>query len=538
MEENNSITQNSLSQEKPTNDTEPLEYLVKRKNDAVISPSSNFSQKIKKIPFPITKNENLLKKYEIEYGIDDSGNPMDVKYYYKNINSNTSNLSKSRISGISTIREPKPIAFIVKDKTSNNNILIDLKGNPILNKNKDGDYEFPLKFKILIKNFDVQHPELRVNGERNNTNKNELFLLEEEINNTNENILPIDSTINDEILPTNNENNTNIKNVINLRNVNNKLNISKSFSQIKYVIKKKNYIKESQPPQQILLEEKKDNISKTYSNSKINIKLYSKNYGVLARTKSILNKNKKLFHNIENKKKESDKTLNSITLFPKINSLFSLKNNTSSSKNDKKFINTETDFTSTQNSKHNIDYLNTCKNRTTINNTIRNNKNVFLSIRDLLPKVSHEGSSSITKNLVNYQKYDKTKNRNNMDINDENNNYINKIQVAKIDIYNKKKEFNFKKIPIYPEKLKRKMIKCSVLTKEADTMIKNYNSKKEVFNLKNKKLDNTFNRISSISYLFDKKQKLSENNNTFTLGLKHKKSSIFLFGNKKKLSIS
>ena len=88
---------------------------------------------------------------EIKYGIDENGNPMNINEYYKNINKN--NIKK------------KPVAYIIKDK-NNENILVDLKGNKIIDKNKDGDYEFPFHFKILIKAFDVKHPELRVNGER------------------------------------------------------------------------------------------------------------------------------------------------------------------------------------------------------------------------------------------------------------------------------------------------------------------------------------------------------------------------------------
>jgi hypothetical protein len=68
-------------------------------------------------------------------------------------------------------RLKKPIAYIMKDE-NNNNILVDLQGKKITSKNKDGDYEFPLKLHVIIKDFDVKHPELRVNGERNYKNEN------------------------------------------------------------------------------------------------------------------------------------------------------------------------------------------------------------------------------------------------------------------------------------------------------------------------------------------------------------------------------
>jgi hypothetical protein len=59
----------------------------------------------------------------------------------------------------------RPIAYIAKDEKGNN-ILLDLKGNIINKRNKEGDYYFPLELHITVKDFDVKHPELRVNGER------------------------------------------------------------------------------------------------------------------------------------------------------------------------------------------------------------------------------------------------------------------------------------------------------------------------------------------------------------------------------------
>ena len=112
------------------------------------------------------KEENNDKKIikpnsfnEIKYGIDENGNPMNINEYYKNIN-------KRKI-------KKKPVAYIIKDK-NNENILVDLKGNKIIEKNKDGDYEFPFHFKILIKDFDVKHPELRINGERDSEQKDSI----------------------------------------------------------------------------------------------------------------------------------------------------------------------------------------------------------------------------------------------------------------------------------------------------------------------------------------------------------------------------
>ena len=84
----------------------------------------------------------------IEYYIDKNGNPNSMKYFKSN------NMKE---------KENKPIAYIIQGN-KNKNALIDLKGN-VIPKNKDGDYSISKDKILLIKNFDVQHPELRVYGE-------------------------------------------------------------------------------------------------------------------------------------------------------------------------------------------------------------------------------------------------------------------------------------------------------------------------------------------------------------------------------------
>ena len=95
--------------------------------------------------------DNIIIKKNIKYGIDETGNPIDVNQYYKNINNKI-------------VNNKRLVAYIIKDE-NNENILIDLNGNKII-KNKEGDYEFPFHLKLLIKGFDVDHPELRLTGER------------------------------------------------------------------------------------------------------------------------------------------------------------------------------------------------------------------------------------------------------------------------------------------------------------------------------------------------------------------------------------
>ena len=117
----------------------------------------------------LSQNSNhLFINSNIKYGIDETGNPINIKEYYKSINDSVNlNSNTSIFSGLTNMTQKlkKPIAYITKDE-NNNNILIDLKGNKITTKNKDGDYDFPLQLHVVIKDFDVKHPELRVNGER------------------------------------------------------------------------------------------------------------------------------------------------------------------------------------------------------------------------------------------------------------------------------------------------------------------------------------------------------------------------------------
>ena len=122
-------------------------------------------------------NNKIFSRNNIQYGIDESGNPINIKEYYKSINESVNlNSNTSIFSGITSMNPKlkKPIAYITKDE-NDNNILIDLKGNKITTKNKDGDYDFPLQLHVIIKDFDVKHPELRVNGERYYKDNNDII---------------------------------------------------------------------------------------------------------------------------------------------------------------------------------------------------------------------------------------------------------------------------------------------------------------------------------------------------------------------------
>ena len=104
-------------------------------------------------------NLSKLKENGIKYCIDMDGNPMniiDIKLKNKN-----------------------PIAFIIQKQKKN--ILVDLE-NKTINPNYNGDYILPQRPYFIIKKYDVQYPELRIN----NTNNNNYISID--VNDSNENM--------------------------------------------------------------------------------------------------------------------------------------------------------------------------------------------------------------------------------------------------------------------------------------------------------------------------------------------------------------
>ena len=104
---------------------------------------------------------------KIEYGIDENGNPFNIK----NNNEKLKNIENNKTNKIK-----KPIAFIIQQKEKGKNYLIDKNGK-LIPKNEDGDFIYKYKnIHILIKDFDVQRPELRIYG----TKKSDTLILNDE----------------------------------------------------------------------------------------------------------------------------------------------------------------------------------------------------------------------------------------------------------------------------------------------------------------------------------------------------------------------
>ncbi len=109
---------------------------------------SNYDGQLKIDNFNENNINNINKLIEkgIKYCIDKDGNPMNI-------------------SDIK-LKNKFPIAFIIQ--RHDKNILVDLE-NRTINPNHNGDYILPQKPYFIIRRYDVQYPELRVN---NNENKN------------------------------------------------------------------------------------------------------------------------------------------------------------------------------------------------------------------------------------------------------------------------------------------------------------------------------------------------------------------------------
>ena len=135
---------------------------TKNKNSLHISPINNSCSMTKKIDkeeinsYKEDGDKNLEIPEDAKFGIDETGNPLSI----------------SQILDEEKNEKKKVIAFIMQkndDENNKINYLVDKKGK-ILEKSKEGDYFYKQgDTYVVIKDFDVQHPELRVYGHRSYT---------------------------------------------------------------------------------------------------------------------------------------------------------------------------------------------------------------------------------------------------------------------------------------------------------------------------------------------------------------------------------
>ena len=164
----NEINSNLMTNEQYQNQIDYMEDKIKEKEIYNNNYNLNKNIELKASDNESNNNTNNINKntnYKeltikisdgVKFGVDVSGNPVDISYLDENKDNNRF----------------KIIAFIIQ-KENENNYLIDLKGNVL--KKTDDDYYYYKEGEefIIIKDFDVQHPELRVYGHRK-INFNEL----------------------------------------------------------------------------------------------------------------------------------------------------------------------------------------------------------------------------------------------------------------------------------------------------------------------------------------------------------------------------
>ena len=464
-------------------------------------------------------NNKIFLRNNIKYGIDESGNPINIKEYYKSINESVNlNSNTSIFSGITSINQKlkKPIAYITKDE-NDNNILIDLKGNKITTKNKDGDYDFPLQLHVIIKDFDVKHPELRVNGERYYKDNNDIIedieigkeINENEISKINKtsesnNLIYSNEKINqfEKKISNNNDNKNEIGNLIFRTNTNiNKNNIYYTkYSNInlynennnKIVLKTTDILNSDKSLSSI---DKVKNVI-NFDNNNARKKL-PKNRSFLG---PILKNNTYNFHNLKYKRELSDNHKINHNINNKMTSNKSSLNNNSNYFIKEKF--------------KNIKKM-TIRNKNKLNEKL--NTDINEQIKLIYPKRNILGRNENQEKLNNKNKYIKTEQIGNDNISlnnyfiikDNNNNNININKIKNLKINSNDLSQRIKKIEIKKNDKKRKYY---VLSVEADNMIKSYSRNKYKENSKEKsKLTELSTKIRP-NYKYKKINLLTKNN--------------------------
>ena len=180
IKDNNNIIKNNLNKEqlntnnKNINNKKKIDKINKDNKNIIIEPEKNDKNISNILYSDIQIDKDLYKT--IEYGIDENGNPFYVKNNEEEIKNNERNKQSDNLNTNKINENKKAVAFIIQQKENGKNYLIDRKGKQI-EKTEEGDFYYKNdNIRILIKDFDVQHPELRVYGAR----KKDTLVLNEE----------------------------------------------------------------------------------------------------------------------------------------------------------------------------------------------------------------------------------------------------------------------------------------------------------------------------------------------------------------------
>ena len=465
-------------------------------------------------------NNNDIKKYylnleKIDYGIDENGNPISIKQ------SNNEN--------------KKIIAYIIQSDVSNKNnddgnYLVDLNGKKIP-KMPDGDFNYLYNnMRIIIRNFDVQNPKLRIYGanQRYSSLCSELSLYPKNKKKT-KNIFNYKNEIKKDILYQRKKLNDNQKNINRSLNKSFKiLNKSNSKNDIinqtkKILDRNKNKIlvinKDNHNKYKnnnlllngIYLDNLKNGNKTSRDNEKIKTDInISNEYFFINRLKNNVNPKKNKYFNLLNNYRNNIIRFNSTSNHSELN-----KNNNPLLNNSTNniFKNSFSFLLNDKINKKNNPLLQKCKSpKLNINKTIKgieyNIKKIQKNIKNALQKIIISNkklnrSLNQPKNNISLKVYNSFNNSNNISIIElpkkirEKKIFDNEIQLNK--------KFN---ISTSPHKIIRaNHSKCSVLSKQANDMIQNFMNK----SMTKRNKDNNY--INKIIFDENNKNNVSKNKN-------------------------
>ena len=460
---------NNTEEKIKKNDNKEKEANEENMNEIIMKDNKENFLLFSPILSPNKNNENnIINPKDAKYGIDENGNPIEIN----DLNRNT-------------------IKAFILEKDNKNNYLIDNQGN-ILQKNENNDYYYKNGEElIIIKDFDVQHPELRIYGHRkidfNEIKQNfEENILKEKIN---KNSSFIFSNKKEKI----NENSkTDINNIVENTPLNNNDNVNKNRSVI--IEKKLN--------EENLKIFKSPEINIGNDNFKNQMNLWRKRYG--KNNDFIENKTETkeiIINKIPKRKISYNNRANTSSRIEKndlINRTDSILKMTSSSSNKEKYI-LPPKYKKLIKQKinkgllynRNYSYININDNnyKTKIkekkeNNNYQRNKTleyINTKYNNFSTDLNNEEDKIKRANLIKSikEKYNfKIKNNRNNRENEENKDENKQIKIDNY-IYSNLKRINYMK--------KNKIIKCSVLKTDVSEIISNFNkSQRNIENIKGK----------------------------------------------------
>ena len=515
---------NKLFSTSPNLNTFPTEKYKERQYNTI---SAN-----KSIKFD-TNSEVVDIPEEIKFGIDDTGNPLKIsKFFEKN-------------------SDKKLVALIIQ-KNDKNNFPVDMKGN-ILEKSKDGNYLYKNGEKcVFINEFDVKYPELRMLTQKkynfdnfkkekekeNNKNKEETrninvienghiinnYISKKNSNNKNINRNEIDKIWNDNIFNNSNDmkngnNNIYYKEIEKIELNKDNRNAIKNDKFIydnsgSFINEKDNFIEMMSIWRERYgkMKTKYNSYKNSFRELKYNNYSYKSNDdGLVQRTNSILKMASKKYNtnnndfndNFERSELSYTKRYSKINMNKKYNkkyNIFIFNNNL------KKIGGRNTDNSNILKNKRTINYTNN-SNRNNDNNKIsmitknilnrnkNNNIHEYNSYKTI-PNFNRQ-IKDITKNVLdkknNSNKLEKNKLQNyitNNIIQNYNKNY--NIQTKNNSVIN---DYIYKNITKINKRNKYKKIKYSILSNEANEVIKNYNKKQKKNGQKANRKEKSFDKI-------------------------------------------